>query len=247
MAGRVTTSLAVRLSVVIPTLDEAAELPATLRHVAAVPEVMEIIVSDGGSRDGTEAVARVAGARWISGLPGRGRQLRTGAAAAVGDVVVLLHADTWLPVNAGRAIASALQSPAADAATGEAPAVVGGGFQKEFREGSWLLRSTARWRSIAYFRLTGRLFGDQAIFVRREILEATGGIPELPLMEEFALCHQISNRGSLTLLPVAVCTSGRSFRRRGVWRTWWLMWCLQRAWRRGVPAEELARRYRAQR
>jgi len=237
----------VRLSVVIPTLDEAAELPATLRHVAAVPEVVEIIVSDGGSRDGTEAVARAAGGRWISGPPGRGRQLRTGAAAASGDVIVLLHADTWLPVNAGRAIAAALQFPAADASRGEVPAVVGGGFQKEFREGSWLLRSTARWRSVAYFRLTGRLFGDQAIFLRRDVLEETGGIPALPLMEEFALCRQISACGSLTLLSATVSTSGRTFRGRGVWRTWWLMWNLQRAWRRGVPAEELSRRYRAQR
>lgn len=234
-----------RLSVVIPTLNEASELPATLRHIAAVPEVVEIIVSDGGSRDGTEAVARATAARWISGSPGRGRQLRVGAAAATGDVIVLVHADTWLPVEAGQAIAAALSSPGLEAGRSDASAVVGGGFQKEFREGNWLLRSTARWRSIAYFRLTGRLFGDQAIFLRREVLEATGGVPDLPLMEEFALCRQITVRGSLTLLSATVSTSGRTFRRRGVLRTWWLMWCIQRAWIRGVPAEELSRRYRA--
>jgi len=233
----------VRLSVVIPTLNEAAELPATLTRVRTVPEVAEIIVSDGGSQDATEALACAAGARWVSEVRGRGAQLRAGAQLAQGDVVLLLHADTWLPPEAGQSIHELLSSRTKPGET-EGP-VVGGGFHKVFRDGPWLLRSTARRRSAAYFHLTGRLFGDQAIFIRRNVLEAVGGVPPLPLMEEFALCRALRKHGRLALSPATVSTSARTFARRGVLRTWRLMWRLQRAWSRGVPEGELARIYRA--
>lgn len=231
-----------RLSVVIPTLNEATELSATLDHARAVPEVVEIIVSDGGSSDSTEAVARTAGVRWVTGARGRGAQLRVGAALAGGEVVVLLHADTWLPASAGRAIQTLLPRPCGPAGTDDQ--VVGGGFRKIFRDGPWLLRSTARWRSVAYFHLTGRLFGDQAIFLDRGVLESMGGVPALPLMEEFALCRGLRKYGRLALAAETVSTSARSFTRRGVVRTWWMMWQLQRAWSHGIPETELARRYR---
>ena len=230
-----------RLSIVIPTLNEAAELPATLSHALAVPEVCEIIISDGGSTDATESIARTAGAKWLSDSRGRGAQLRFGAAQAHGEVVVLLHADTWLPPDAGQAIQAVL-FPTSTAPL-SAHGVVGGGFRKIFRDGPWLLRSTARWRSAAFFQMTGQLFGDQAIFIDRERLREAGGVPDLPLMEEFALCRELRRHGRLALAEAIVSTSGRTFARRGVLRTWWLMWCLQRAWHRGVPAAELARRY----
>ena len=222
------------LSVVIPTLDEAAALPATLARVAAVPEVGEVWVADGGSRDATESIARSAGAQWLTAPRGRGAQLRAGAARARGDVVVLLHADTWLPPEAGRAIAKALQDPA----------VVGGGFRKAFRDGPRRLRWGARGRSVLYFRLTGRCFGDQALFVRRETLERVGGVPPVPLMEEFVLGRSLRREGRLVLAPATVWTSGRTFERRGVLRTWWLMASLQWSWWRGTPPEVLAARYR---
>ncbi len=231
-----------RLSVVIPTLNEAGGLAATLQHVRAVPEVGEVVVSDGGSDDATEAIARAQGCRWLSGPDGRGTQLRAGAAVATGDCIVLLHADTWLPPGAGQAIIGALQHPTASG--GGRTDVVGGGFHKCFRDGPWLLRSTARWRSGAYFALTGQLLGDQALFVRRDSLALIGGIPPLPLMEEFELCRRLQRLGRLQLLAPAVSTSGRSFRSRGVLPTWWLLARLQIAWKQGASPEELDRQYR---
>ncbi len=233
-----------RLTVVIPTLNEAAALPTTLAQAQAVPEVQEILVSDGGSQDATQSIAEAAGARWITGERGRGAQLRVGATAATGDVIVLVHADTWLPPDAGRSIAAALAPTGNESVSrGSCAPVVGGGFHKVFRDAPWLLRSTARWRSAAYFHLTGRLFGDQAIFVRREVLAAIGGIPSLPLMEEFALCRALQTQGRLALASATVSTSARRFERHGVLRTWWLMARLQWSWRRGATPEELARQY----
>jgi len=233
----------VRLSVVIPTLDEAGELPATLRSVLAVPEVAELIVSDGGSRDGTVALARQSGARVLSGAPGRGSQLRRGAEAATHDVVILLHADTWLPLTAGGAIQRALGIEDSVRTELSGRRIVGGGFRKTFRSAPWPVGFGAAARSAGYFRLTGRLLGDQAIFVRRTDLIAAGGVPALPLMEEFSLCRALRARGRLVLADATVSTSGRTFRRRGAWRTWWLMLQLQVAWARGVTPEELAARY----
>ena len=230
------------LSVVIPTLNEEQELPETLRRAQAVPEVTEIIISDGGSTDRTLAVAQSAKAQIVTGGAGRGAQLRRGAEQATGDVVVLLHADTWLPHNAGQALVEALGS-GSDIPSGANRPIVGGGFQKSFRDASWGLRSTARWRSRAYFQLTGRFFGDQAIFVRRDRLTAIGGVPPLPLMEEFALCRELKKIGQLVLVQAAVCTSARRFRDQGALRTWWMMFRLQVSWSRGTAPTELHRRY----
>src|SRR5439155_17264941 len=117
------------ISVVIPTLDEARELPETIRRVQANSEVREIIVVDGGSKDGTVAVAAQLGCRVLISPPGRGGQMRLGAAQAGGDVVLLLHADTWLPANGGRAILDCLGDES----------VVAGGFWKVFRDAPWVL------------------------------------------------------------------------------------------------------------
>ena len=228
-----------RFSVVIPTLNEAVELPETLRRAWAVPEVAEIIVSDGGSTDETMSLAETGGARIIRGGPGRGAQLRRGAELATGDMVILLHADTWLPPIAGKAVTKAL----GDAANEVNPLTVGGGFRKTFRDAPWPLQFAASARSWAYFRLTGYLFGDQAIFIRRTQLAVIGGVPALPLMEEFALCCALKKRGRLVLAQATVSTSARRFREKGIFRTWWLMVQLQIAWARGTPPDELRRRY----
>ena len=130
------------ISVVIPTLNEAAELRATLACVAGVPEVTEVIVSDGGSVDDTVSLARAAGARVVSGPRGRGGQLRRGADLATGDVVLLLHADTWLPPDAGVAIQRVMEG------AGAGGPVVGGAFLKAFRNPPWLTRGSrlrCRW------------------------------------------------------------------------------------------------------
>ncbi|MDG1833227.1 MAG: glycosyltransferase family 2 protein, partial [Verrucomicrobiota bacterium] len=171
------------LSVIIPTLNEASELPETLKRARAIPEVKEIIVVDAGSTDDTEAIAREHNCTVLESEPSRGKQLRLGAEQASGDAILFLHADTWLPENAGVVIAKTLARPL----------VVAGGFYKRFRDGDVLPGS--RLRCWLLWALTNRLFGDQAIFVKRPALEAIGGVPDVPLMEEFELCKKISAHG----------------------------------------------------
>ena len=197
------------LSVIIPTLNEASELPETLKHARAIPEVKEIIVVDAGSTDDTQAIARDHNCIVIESEPSRGKQLRLGAQRASGDVVLFLHADTWLPENAGTVIAETLARPL----------VVAGGFYKRFRDGGALPGS--RLRCWLLWALTNRLFGDQAIFVKRDVLENCGGVPAVPLMEEFELCKNISIQGRIALAKSTVLTTARKFREEGTLRTYW--------------------------
>ena len=221
------------VSVVIPTLNEAHALPATL---AAIGPGAEVIVSDGGSSDATVALARASGARVLEGASGRGRQLAAGIAASSGEVLLLVHADTCLPPTALTAVVATLESR--DAA--------GGGFCKEFHDGPALLRWGAGFRSRLFFRMTGRLFGDQAIFARKTALAAAGGMPDWPLMEVFELCRRLRTQGKLVLLPQVVHTSGRRFSERGLWQTWWRMGLVLTGHALGARPETLARLYRRQ-
>ncbi len=220
------------LSLVIPTLNEAAGLPETLRRARAVAGVSEIIVSDGGSTDGTREAAMRGGAQFVSGARGRGSQLRLGAQRAVGEVVILLHADTHLPADAGIALTRAL----ADSGT------VGGAFYKAFEDPHWLMRGSrfrCRWR----MQMQQFAYGDQAIFVRRDVLERIGGVPDVPLMEEHLLCRALRSEGRLVLANATVTTSARRFRERGVLRTYWRMFSVNLRWHLGASPDELARLY----
>lgn len=218
---------------IIPTLNEAGELPETLRRLRLVPEVKEIIIADGGSRDDTVKLAEAAACAVVNSAPGRGRQLRAGAERATGEVVLFLHADTWVPLDAGQALLTCL------ARTG----VVAGGFYKIFRDPpSWLVRGS---RFKCWWRLlvARRVMADQGIFLRRTTLDRIGGVPDVPLMEEFELCQRLRPLGRLALADATVITSARKFRRLGVLRTYLLMWRVTLGYYRGVPLEELRRWY----
>lgn len=221
------------ISVIIPTLNEAAELPETLRRLRLVPEIREIIIADGGSRDDTVKLAAVAGCIVVNCAAGRGRQLRAGAALATGEVVLLLHADTWVPPEAGRAALDCLARPG----------VVAGGFYKVFRDPPNCLVRGSRFKCWWRRLVARRVMADQGIFLRRETLERIGGVPDVPLMEEFELCRRLRPLGRIALADATVVTSARKFRKLGVLGTYLLMWRVTLGYYRGVPLEELRKWY----
>jgi len=220
------------ISAIIPTLDEAEALPETIRHLKANPEIAEIILADGGSHDRTVEIARELGCKVVVSEPGRGTQMRTGAAAAHSEVILFVHADTWLPPNAAHAALNCLRDPV----------VVAGGFWKVFRDSPLLLLGSRLKCAVRLFA-GRRIMGDQSIFVRRDTLRAIGGVPDVPLMEEFELCRRLRKAGRLALAEVTVSTSARRFRKLGVIRTYWRMWWVTMLWRFGVRPSKLREIY----
>jgi rSAM/selenodomain-associated transferase 2 len=220
------------MSAVIPALNEAEALPETIRHLKANPEIAEIILADGGSRDRTVEIARELGCKVVASAPGRGTQMRAGAAAANSEVLMFVHADTWLPRNGAHAALNCLRDPV----------VVAGGFWKVFRDSPLLLLGS-RLKCAVRLLIGRRIMGDQCIFVRRAALKAIGGVPDVPLMEEFELCRRLRKVGRLALADATVSTSARRFRKLGVIRTYWRMWWVTMLWRCGVRPSKLREIY----
>ncbi len=222
-----------RLSIVVPAFDEAPNLRRLLPDLARVCPGAEVIVVDGGSRDGTgDVVTGRPGVRLLVAPRGRARQMNAGARQAGGDVLLFLHADTWLPDGAPVAIAAALADPGA----------VGGRFDVRFDTGRRVLGLVARLMN-ARSRATGICTGDQAIFVRRADFEAVGGYPDIPLMEDIELCRRLKRRGRLAALRARVTTSARKWEREGPLRTIGLMWVLRLLHFCGVAPARLHRWY----
>jgi rSAM/selenodomain-associated transferase 2 len=219
------------LSVIVPTLDEASAIAATL-VAARAPGCGELIVVDGGSGDDTLEIARRLADRVLSAPRGRAAQMNAGARAAAGDVLLFLHADTRLPAGYAGAIGRAL------ADTG----VVGGRFDVRLDAPGLPFRVLERAIS-ARSRLTRVATGDQGMFVRRTVFERLGGFPLLPLMEDLALARALKRAGRVACLRETVLTSARRWQRHGVVRTVVLMWTLRLAYYAGVSPARLARVY----
>ncbi|MBX3026630.1 TIGR04283 family arsenosugar biosynthesis glycosyltransferase [bacterium] len=220
-----------RLSVIVPALDEAARIAAAVASARA-PLVCEVIVVDGGSADETAKRARAAGAVVVAAPRGRARQMNAGAARARGEVLLFLHADTTLPPGFDVAVAGALADPAA----------VGGRFDLRLAPSSPFLSLTAALINLRS-RLSGIATGDQALFVRREAFAAVGGFEDLPLMEDIAFTRALKRRGRMVALRATVTTSSRRWLRHGPLRTVLLMWWLRFLYWRGVAPAELKRHY----
>ena len=224
------------ISVIIPALNEAERLPRLLATLAAESEPAEIIVVDGGSEDETPALARRGGARLLAAPTGRGAQLRIGAAAARGDVFLFLHADTGFPTDGLASIAHALAAR---------PELVGGNFRVVF-DGE---DGFSRWLTGFYtwFRRYGLYYGDSAIFVRRRVYKAMGGIRPIALMEDYDFSRRLERAGPTCCLEPPLLTSSRRFRGRrptAIVVGW--LW-LHALYHLGVPPERLARLYRSTR
>lgn len=221
----------IRLSVVVPVLNEESTIGRTLDDLAAL-HPHEIIVIDGRSCDRTEEIARARPCRFATAERGRASQMNAGARKATGDVLLFLHADTRLPCTAQRDIEDCL-------ADGRC---VGGRFDVRLDADDWALRLVGGLISVRS-RMTRVSTGDQAMFVRRSVFESLGGFPELPLMEDVAFSRMLKRAGPIACLTSRVTTSARRWQKNGTLRTIFLMWTLKTFYLLGTPPHLLARLY----
>ena len=228
------------LSIVVPVLDEAAIVEASLLALEPLrAEGVEVVVVDGGSRDDTAALA----ARWadavVAGPRGRAAQMNVGARHARGSVLLFLHADTALPPKAVGFITAALQAPR----SGGRMVAQWGRFDVRISGRRRLLGLVAALMNLRS-RLTGIATGDQGIFMTRGAFDAVGGFPDQPLMEDVEMSCRLRRLTAPACLRQRVTTSARRWETRGIWRTIVLMWRLRLLYAVGVAPERLARSYR---
>jgi len=226
-----------RLAIVVPTLDEEDTVRRNLPAALAVAD--DVIVSDGGSADGTVEVARSLGARIVTGPPGRGIQLNRGAAAAIGptapakaDILLFLHADTTLPPGGAAAVRAAV-----------ARGAPGGAFFLRFDAdrpmqalGSWLVNRRTRWLHVP--------LGDQAQWATRQTFERLGGFPDWPLLEDVDFMRRLRRLPGFTIVEEPVTTGARRFLELGSVRTVAINWLIWLLFVGGVSPHRLARLYR---
>jgi rSAM/selenodomain-associated transferase 2/rSAM/selenodomain-associated transferase 1 len=220
------------LSVIIPALNEAEQLPATLERVGTGSH-LDIIVADGGSHDDTPRIAESCGTRLVTSPTHRARQMNAAAAIARGETLLFLHADTLLPTNYCDAVFTALRRPS----------VVAGAFRFKIRDpfaGRRLVETTTNLRS----RLWRMPYGDQALFVRRWAFDEAGGFPDSPIMEDYEFVRRVCRLGDLALLDSPVLISGRRWQRLGLLRTTAINSLLVLLYHCGVAPAKLAALYR---
>jgi len=217
------------LTIIVPMLNEEAGITAALG--ALRPLDAEIVAVDGGSGDKSVALAAPLCDQLLRSPRGRARQMNAGAAAAHGDILLFLHADTVLPAQADRLVGEAI---AGDACWGRFDVRIAG-------DSAWfpLIATLMNLRS----RLTGIATGDQAIFVRRTAFAQVGGFADIPLMEDIVLSQRLRQLGRPACLRQKVTTSGRRWEKQGVLRTVFTMWWLRLRFFFGTDPAKLAREY----
>ncbi len=219
-----------RVSIIIPALNEAANIAAAIDR-AWQAGAHEVIVVDGGSRDGTLEMAAGQHCVALEAPRGRGIQQNTGARQARGDVLLFLHADTWLAAGGVPQIVEALREPR----------VVAGAFRQSIDAPGVLYRLLERGNALHAH--SGRPYGDQGIFVRRDAFEHVGGFPEVRLLEDLLLARQLRRLGRLALLPGPLHVSARRWHRHGVVRQTLRNWRILAAAKLGVSPNRLAGLY----
>ncbi len=220
-----------KLSVVVPALNEEAVIGGLLKHLSGLSGVGEIIIADAGSTDSTLRIVRESGvAHLVVSEPGRGIQLRAGAGAATGDALLFLHADTLPPRDVAAQIREAL-----------AAGYAGGNFRLRYPGGGAL----GRWLEVLVliYRRLNRYYGDSGIFVRRDVYERTGGFPAVPVMEDVIFAERLERAGRTAFLTGPMVSSPRRWRGKPL-RTLFLWAFMQLAHEFGVSPWRLSRFYR---
>ncbi len=221
------------LSIIIPALNEAANIPTLLISLLPLRQRgVEVIVVDGGSTDNTAPLARNRADQVITSPPGRARQMNAGAAAARGEILCFLHADTRLPKGADGLIIDGLTR--SRRSWGRFDVRITGNHAM-----LCLIAHMMNWRS----RITGIATGDQGLFVTRSLFEAAGHFPDIALMEDIAFSRNLRVYGAPLCITHRLTTSGRRWEKNGVWRTMVLMWRLRLAYWLGANPDQLALRY----
>lgn len=221
-----------KFSLIIPTLNEADNIHACLSALQALRNDCELIVVDGGSHDNTLELAQGLADQILSAPQGRARQMNVGAQHAYGDILIFLHADTFLPGNALALIHQHIDSTKP-----------WGRFDIQLEGRHFMLNVIAQlmnWRS----RLSGIATGDQVIFVTKEAFTAAGQFPDIALMEDIALCSKLLNITPPICLKAKVRSSGRRWEAFGIYKTVLLMWSLRLRYWIGTDPQRLAALYR---
>ncbi|MBW4643239.1 MAG: TIGR04283 family arsenosugar biosynthesis glycosyltransferase [Goleter apudmare HA4340-LM2] len=221
-----------KISIVIPALNEVENIQDAIATTQPSANI-EVIVVDGGSKDDTVKIAQSLGATVISAPPGRAVQMNTGAIAANGEILVFLHADTRLPTGFDHLIRTTLQQPG----------TVAGAFNLQINAsglGMRLVEKGVNWRS-HFWQMP---YGDQAIFLTKEIFHKIGYFPELPIMEDFELIRRLKRIGKITIIDVPVVTSARRWLKKGIWQTTLINQIVIIAYLLGVSPQRIRSWYR---
>jgi len=236
------TVYSLNLSIIVPLLNEADNLPELMAHIVRLdPVPQQVILVDGGSVDGSVAIAKemlkstetaqsIIDWHIIDSTVGRAQQMNAGAVLATGDVLLFLHADTELPADAIDNVQQAIA---------------------QYDWGRFDVRLDSREPLLSIVglminqrsRLMSIATGDQAIFVKRSVFDDLGGYPDQPLMEDIELCKRLKKIARPACLKSKVITSARRWQQHGTWRTIFLMWQLRFDYWRGVSPDILKQRY----
>ena len=221
-----------KISVIIPTLNEAATIKELLDHLKKLNGNLELIVVDAHSKDETVQLASSL-AKVIMSPRGRGVQMNIGARHSTGDVLWFIHADCFPHLKSVQAMQKALEDPQ----------IVGGAFEYSLDGEGWFFR-LAEFMSNHKNHILKTFYGDMGIFVRREIFERMGGYREIPLMEDMDFCSRLKKEGKVVILPFRMLTSARRWLEEGKMKNVVRNWILQIAWKLGASPRMLAKWYR---
>ncbi len=235
------------ISIIIPTLNEAKNIQLTLATINTATDI-EVIVVDGGSEDDTVAITKqyckqnagdgdIKSIKIISGYRGRALQMNAGAAAATGEILLFLHADTRLPAEFDVMVRKIFSAPISKSK------IVAGAFTLKIDAKGMGLR-LVEWGVKLRSHLWQMPYGDQAIFLKKQTFEEIGGFPELPIMEDFELIGRLKSLGKITIVPVPVVTSARRWLQKGIFQTTLINQIVIIAYFLGVSPQRLRSLYR---